>query len=111
MTSFEGPFNYLELLNLQSLSFVPGSWDFGEYTFTNQTGRAKTVTGVRIFLSQKRGPQMYRGLPYVDIGQQKLLYQLRPLLAATVPDEMQYMVTALGYRPKTEYQVSVQQLG
>ncbi len=111
MTAFKGPFNYLELLNLQSLSFVPGSWHFGEYTFVTGQNRTKTVTGVRIFLSQKRGPQMHQGLPYIDIGQQKLLYQLRPLLAATVPDAMQYTVTAYGYRPKTEYQVSVVQLG
>jgi hypothetical protein len=110
MTAFPGPFNYLELLHTQTLAFVPASWDYGEYAFTNTQNRSKVVTGVRVFLSQQRGVQMYRGLPYIDIGQQKLLYQLRPLLDQTVPHQMQYSVTAFGTRPRTEYSVAVAQL-
>lgn len=111
MAALPGPFSYLELLHMQSLDFIPESWDFGEYTFTNSQNRTKTVTGVRIFLSQRRAPQMYRGIPYIDVGQQKLLFQLRPLLAGVIPHEMQFTVTAFGTRPRTEYQVSVRQLG
>lgn len=46
-------------------------------------------------------------MPYVDIGQQKLVYQLRPLLDKTIPDIYEYQITALGSAPVTEYQVSV----
>ena len=110
MTLFPGPFNYLELLHTQTLAFVPASWEYGEYSFVNTQNRSKTVTGVRVFLSQKRGVQNYRGLPYIDIGQQKLLYQLRPLLDKTVADTFQYSVTAFGTRPRTEYSVAVAQV-
>ncbi len=110
MTGLPGPFSYLELLHTQALAFVPASWDFGEYTFVVGSGRQKTVTGVRVFLSKIAGPNNYRGLPYIDIGQQKLLYQLRPLLAGTIPDQFEYIITAFGTRPRTEYSVSVRQL-
>ena len=107
---FQGPFNYLELLHSQTLSFVPARWEYGMYSFTLKGGKNKTVQGVRVFLSGK-GISQYRGLPYIDIGQQKLLYQLRPLLERTLPDIFEYSVTAFGSAPVTEYQVSVRQLG
>jgi hypothetical protein len=106
----QGPFSYLELLHSQTLTFVPARWEYGLYTFTLKAGKQKTVMGARIFLSEKAGPHAYRGMPYIDIGQQKLLYQLRPLLDRTVPDIMEYSVTAIGSAPVTEYQVSVRQL-
>lgn len=109
--AFQGPYSYLELLHGQTLQFVPARWERGLYTFTLKAGRQKTVSGVRVWLSEKAGPRTYRGMPYIDIGQQKLLYQLGPLLDKTVPDIFEYSVTAIGSAPVTEYQVSVRQLG
>jgi hypothetical protein len=106
---FQGPYNYLELLHGQNLLFVPARWEFGTYTFTTKGSVKKTVQGVRMFLSQ-RGIAQYRGMPYIDIGQQKLMYQLRPLLGGTLPDMFEYSVTAYGSAPVTEYQLSVRQL-
>ncbi len=108
---FQGPFSYLELLHGQTLTFVPARWKYGNYSFTLKAGKGKVVQGVRVWLSEKAGPRAYRGMPYVDIGQQKLLFQLRPLLDKTIPDIFEYSVTAIGSAPVTEYQVSVRQLG
>ncbi len=106
---FQGPFSYLELLSGQNLKFVPAKWEFGNYTFTPAGRPQKTVQGVRIWLSQK-GLNNYRGLPYIDIGQQKIMFQLRPLLDKTIPDLFEYSITAMGSAPTTEYSVSVSQL-
>lgn len=108
--NFQGPFSYLELLHAQTLTFVPARWEYGSYSFTKKDGKGKTVTGVRIWLSQKVGQKQYRGMPYIDIGQQKLVFQLRPLLEKTIPDLYEYSITALGSAPTTEYQVSVRVL-
>ncbi len=104
---FAGPFSYLELLHAQTLMFVPARWEYGNYCFTTRNGKGKKVIGVRIWLSEKVGAKQYRGMPYVDVGQQKLVFQLRPLLDKTLPDLYEYSITALGSAPTTEYQVSV----
>ena len=109
LQAFQGPFSYLELLSGQNIVFVPARWEFGTYTF-NPAGRPqKTVQGVRIWLSQK-GMNSYRGMPYIDIGQQKVLFQVRPLLEKTIPDLFEYSITAMGSAPTTEYSVSVRQV-
>ena len=108
--NFQGPFSYLELLHAQTLSIVPLRWEYGNYSFTKKNGIGKTVGGIRIWLSEKVGAKQYRGMPYVDVGQQKLVFQLRPLLDKMLPDAYEISVTALGSAPVTEYQVSVRVL-
>ena len=106
----QGPFSYLDLAHGQTVIFVPARWEYGSFCFTLRIGKQKTVQGIRIWLSQKVPGGAYRGMPYVDIGQQKLVFQLRPLLDQTVPDLFEYAVTAIGSAPTTEYQVSVRPL-
>lgn len=104
MTAFPGPFNYLELMHLQSIDIYPKSWDFGEFSF-QVDNRTKTVSGTRIFLHEQIGEKRYKGLPYIDVGQQRLLYDLRPLLATVIPGAHGFRVTAYGTRPHTTYSV------
>ncbi len=121
MTAFPPAFEYLELANRQSLTFVPERFETGEYTFV-VAGRVKTVRGYRVWLSQMSGPQMYRvgfsgdlrgnmiGSTHIDIGQSRLTEFLDGFVSGVVPHQTAITLVAVGVRPSLYWQVSARQV-
>jgi hypothetical protein len=105
-----GPYNYLDLDDSQAIDIIPQSWKESMFTFQTNDRGTKSVRGLRIWLDQTKGMKHYRGIPYIDVGQQKLVYQLEPLLAGTIPGIMVFHIQAHGVRPHKHFSVSAAQL-
>lgn len=126
---FTNPFNYLDMIPEQTIEFIPAQYAFGTFTFNTRDRGTKTVNGIRIYLEDKLGTPLpapdnfissvlvegikhnvvtkYRGLHWIDIGPQKLVYQLKPLLANMIPSSMIFNLQAHSSAPRTHYSVSV----
>lgn len=132
LTPFEGPFSYLDLIDGQTINFIPAQYSYGMYTFVTRDRGTKTVQGIRVWLEDKLGTPLpppnnylssvlvsgvkydvttkYRGMHYIDLGPQKLVFQLKPLLENIVPSNMIFTLQAHGRAPMTHYSVSVVQV-
>ncbi len=121
LNTFAPAYEYLELANGLSLTFVPERFDVGSYTF--YTGnRNKTVRGYRIWLSQAAGPQYYKvgfsgdcrgnliGSLHIDVGQSRLVEFLDGFVQGVIPHHTAITLVAVGARPSLYWQVSARQV-